>query len=68
MNANNDTNIGIVSIGTHSPGSVLTSEEIAEASGLPEWVVREKLGIEQKYVAGPDDHPNEMGIKAALCQ
>jgi len=58
-------NIGIVSIGTHSPDSVLTSEQIAEASGLPEWVVREKLGIEQKYVAGPDDHPNEMAIKAA---
>ena len=33
---------------------------------MPEWVVREKLGIEKKHVGGPDDHPNEMGIKAAL--
>jgi 3-oxoacyl-[acyl-carrier-protein] synthase-3 len=58
--------IGIVSVGTYSPDSFVTAEEIAAASGLPEWVVREKLGISRKFVAGPDDHPNEMGIKAAL--
>ena len=26
---------------------------------------RDKLGIEQKHMAGPDDHPNEMAVKAA---
>lgn len=57
--------IGIVSTGVFLPESVLTSDQIAEASDLPEWVVREKLGIEKKHVAGPDDHPNEMAIKAA---
>lgn len=60
------TSVGIVSIGTYSPEGYLTAEEIAEASGLPEWVVRDKLGITGKHVGGPDDHPNEMGIKAAL--
>jgi 3-oxoacyl-[acyl-carrier-protein] synthase-3 len=60
------TSVGIVSIGTYSPEGYLTSEEIAEATGLPEWVVRDKLGIHQKHVGGPDDQPNEMGIKAAL--
>lgn len=58
--------MGIVAIGTYSPEAYMTAAEIAEASGLPEWVVREKLGIERKFVGGPDDHPNEMGIKAAL--
>jgi len=48
------------------PEPVLTAEEIAAASGLPEWVVREKLGIDQKHMAAPDDHPNEMAVKAAL--
>ena len=43
----------------------MTSAEIAEQSGLPEWVVREKLGIHQKTVAGPDDQPNLMAVKAA---
>lgn len=58
--------VGIVSVGTYSPESFITAAEIAEESGLPEWVVRDKLGINRKFVAGPDDHPNEMGIKAAL--
>lgn len=58
--------VGIVSVGTYSPKTYMTAAEIAAESGLPEWVVREKLGISKKYVAGPDDHPNEMGIKAAL--
>lgn len=58
--------VGIVSVGTYSPEKYLTSAEIAEATGLPEWVVREKLGIHRKFVGGPDDHPNLMGVKAAL--
>ncbi|MCP4357417.1 MAG: 3-oxoacyl-ACP synthase [Chloroflexi bacterium] len=61
-----ETTVGIVSIGTYSPESYLTAAEIADMSGLPEWVVRDKLGITKKHVGGPDDHPNEMGIKAAL--
>ncbi len=63
---NNHPPIGIVSIGTYSPPSYLTAADIAELSGYPEWVIRDKLGITGKYVGGPDDHPNEMGIKAAL--
>lgn len=58
--------VGIVSVGTYSPEKYLTSAEIAEATGLPEWVVREKLGIHRKFVGGPDDHPNLMGVNAAL--
>ncbi|MCP4420568.1 MAG: hypothetical protein GY805_28510, partial [Chloroflexi bacterium] len=58
--------VGIVATGTYSPENYLTAEEIAEAGDLPEWVVRDKLGISKKHVGGPDDHPNEMGIKAAL--
>jgi 3-oxoacyl-[acyl-carrier-protein] synthase-3 len=47
------------------PEPVLTAAEIAERSGLPEWVVRDKLGINQKHMGGPDDHPNQMGVWAA---
>ena len=66
MSSSNDLPVGIVSCGMYLPEPVLTASEIAEQSGLPEWVVREKLGIEQKHMAGPDDHPNEMAVKAAL--
>lgn len=58
--------VGIVSTGTHSPQGYMTAKEIAEQSGLPEWVVRDKLGITGKHVGGEEDHPNEMGIQAAL--
>ncbi len=56
---------GIVSTGMYLPEPVLTAADIARESGLPEWVVREKLGIEQKHMAGPDDHPNQMAVWAA---
>jgi 3-oxoacyl-[acyl-carrier-protein] synthase III len=56
--------IGIVSTGTYLPEQVVTAAEIAAESGLPEWVVRDKLGIIQKHKAGPDDHPNQMAVWA----
>jgi 3-oxoacyl-[acyl-carrier-protein] synthase-3 len=57
--------MGIVSCGMHLPEPVMTAPEIAEKSGLSEWVVRDKLGITQKHMAGPDDHPNMMAVLAA---
>jgi 3-oxoacyl-[acyl-carrier-protein] synthase-3 len=57
--------VGIVSVGTYVPEPVLTAAEIAEASGISEWVIRDKFGINQKHVPGPDDHTNQMGIWAA---
>lgn len=59
------TNMGIVSTGIWFPETYVTAAEIAEKSGLPEWVVREKLGIERKFVADPDVHPNDMAVNAA---
>ncbi len=59
------TTMGIVSTGTWFPETYVTAEEIARQSGMPEWVVREKLGIERKFVADPSVHPNEMAVRAA---
>ena len=56
---------GIVGLGTWLPEGRVTSAEIAEASGLPEWVVREKLGVHAKPRPGPDDGPTAMGVRAA---
>ncbi len=60
-----DVVVGIVSTGIYVPQPVLTAAQIAEQSGLPEWVVRDKFGIHQKHMAGPDDHTNQMAIWAA---
>lgn len=57
--------MGIVAAGSFLPDTVMTSAEIAEASGLPEWVVRDKLGIRRKHVSDPQIHPNEMAARAA---
>jgi 3-oxoacyl-[acyl-carrier-protein] synthase-3 len=57
--------VGIVSVGMYLPERVITAADIAQESGLPEWVVREKLGIEEKRIPGPQDHPNQMAIWAA---
>jgi len=65
MNSPDHVSVGIVSAGMYLPEPVLTAADIAEQSGLPEWVVRDKLGINQKHKAGPDDHPNQMAIWAA---
>jgi 3-oxoacyl-[acyl-carrier-protein] synthase-3 len=59
------TTMGIVSTGTWFPETFVTAAEIAEQSGLPEWVVREKLGIERKFVLDPKVHPNQMAVHAA---
>ena len=57
--------MGIASLGTYLPAQIVTAAEIAEAAGLPEWVVCDKFGIQQKHKAGPDDHPNRMAVWAA---
>lgn len=58
--------VGIVSVGTYSPKKFITSAEIAEISGVPEIVIRDKIGIHRKFIGDENDHPNEMGIQAAL--
>lgn len=54
----------ITGLGIYLPKTRIGAADIARASGLPENVVRDKLGITQKTVPGPDDHTNAMGVRA----
>ncbi|HUS24474.1 MAG TPA: 3-oxoacyl-ACP synthase [Candidatus Binatia bacterium] len=54
----------IAGLGVYLPQPRHTAAHIAHASGLPEQVVRDKLGLSQKTVPGPDDHTNAMGVRA----
>lgn len=56
---------GVTGIGTYVPEGRVGSEELARQTGLPEWVVREKLGITERVVPGKNDHPTAMGVWAA---
>ena len=57
--------VGIASAGMYLPDRVVTAADIAKESGIEEWVVREKFGIIEKRMAGPDDQPNAMAVWAA---
>jgi 3-oxoacyl-[acyl-carrier-protein] synthase III len=56
---------GIAGMGYYIPTGILTSREMAHRSGIPEEVFRDKIGIDQKHIAGPDEHPAQMGKLAA---
>jgi 3-oxoacyl-[acyl-carrier-protein] synthase-3 len=55
----------VTGLGVYLPQQRHDAAFIAGASGIPEHVVRDKMGIACKTVPGPDDHTNAMGIQAA---
>jgi 3-oxoacyl-[acyl-carrier-protein] synthase-3 len=57
--------VGIVSAGMYIPSQFWTSADIAQASGIPEDIIRTKLGLHRMPIPGPDDHTNQMGVWAA---
>ncbi|WP_426963278.1 3-oxoacyl-ACP synthase [Haloparvum alkalitolerans] len=60
------TTVGLTGFGTYVPDGVVTGEEIAAESGIPEAVVVEKMGVVEKRVCPPDaDHASDMSVAAA---
>ncbi|MGF1503841.1 MAG: 3-oxoacyl-ACP synthase [Anaerolineae bacterium] len=57
--------IGLAGWGTALPKRVRTYEEIAALSDIPADVIRNKFGLNQVYVAGPDEQPSELSAEAA---
>jgi 3-oxoacyl-[acyl-carrier-protein] synthase-3 len=57
--------IGIAGTGVYIPDPVITGQDIAARTGLPEFVVTEKMGIREIHVAGPDDTITAMASHAA---
>ncbi|MEK5183696.1 3-oxoacyl-ACP synthase [Solibacillus sp. FSL W7-1324] len=57
--------IGITGLGMYLPEGRMTGAQIAEKANIPAAVVETKMGIIEKVVAGPNDHPVEMSVKAA---
>jgi 3-oxoacyl-[acyl-carrier-protein] synthase-3 len=58
-------NIGIVGFATYFPKTVESASEFAALSGIPEPVLREKMGIRQRHIAGTDDSVTHMASEAA---
>ncbi len=57
--------IGIVGIGTYFPATVETATDLVARTGIPETVLREKMGIRQRHIAGEGDTVSYMASCAA---
>lgn len=57
--------IGIAGIGTYIPEQTISGEHIAEQTGLPDFVVTDKMGIRTVHIAGPEDTITFMASEAA---
>lgn len=57
--------IGLMALATYLPERTQTAAEIAAESGIPEEIVREKLGIVSKRLASYEDQTSAMAVRAA---
>lgn len=57
--------VGIVGFGTYFPPRVQTAAELARLTDIPETVLREKMGIVQRHIAGDSDSVTAMATRAA---
>ncbi len=59
------TQIGIAGFGTYFPPEIETAADLVERTGIPENILREKMGIRQRHVAGTADSVTAMATHAA---
>jgi 3-oxoacyl-[acyl-carrier-protein] synthase-3 len=57
--------VGIIGLGTYFPSHIETAADLVERTGIPEAVLRDKMGIRQRHVAGEADSVSEMATQAA---
>ena len=57
--------VGLRATASYLPERKLSAAGIAECSGIPEAVVREKFGLREKRIAAPDQHVTDLSVRAA---
>ncbi len=57
--------VGLVGFGTYFPAQIETAAALVERTGIPEAILREKMGIRQRHIAGPGDTISFMATRAA---
>lgn len=62
---NKDFRVGIVDYEIYTPEKKITAEELSMEVNIPPKILREKMGINSKYIGGPEDHPGMMATKAS---
>jgi 3-oxoacyl-[acyl-carrier-protein] synthase III len=56
MSYSGQYSVGFVSAGMYLPEQIVTAADIALESGIEEWEIRDKFGITEKRMAGPEDN------------
>ncbi len=56
MSYSSQGSVGFISASMYLPEQIVTAADIALESGIEEWVIRDKSGITEKRMAGPEDH------------
>ncbi|WP_442603464.1 3-oxoacyl-ACP synthase [Paenibacillus sp. KN14-4R] len=57
--------ISIRGLATYIPEQYITSQEIADKSGIPQDIIERKMGISRKPIPNSEEHSCEMGVRAA---
>lgn len=65
MNENVAVPVGIAGLGTYFPKRVEKAAELVALTGIPEEILREKMGIRQRHIAGPEETTTAMATRAA---
>jgi len=60
------TSVGIAGFGTFFPTAIQTAADLAPLTGIPEPVLREKMGIRQRHIAGERDTVTYMASQASV--
>ena len=57
--------VGLAATAAYLPERWMTADEVADASGIPADVIREKFGLRGKHVAAADEHVSDLAVAAA---
>lgn len=58
------TDIGIIGIGTYFPEKIEVAADLVDVTGIPENILRDKMGIRQRHIAGETDTISHMASEA----
>jgi 3-oxoacyl-[acyl-carrier-protein] synthase III len=59
------TRVGISATASYLPERWMPAAEVAVASGIPEQVVVERIGLRGKHIAAADEHVTDLSVSAA---
>ncbi len=60
------TSVGIVGIGTYFPPTIERANDLVDITGIPEHILREKMGIRQRHIADDENTVTHMASQASM--